>query len=99
MGNVAAIDIGSNAIRLVIGHLDPHGEVRILKKMREPVRLGKDVFASGEISAKTREKAVEAFHKFGEILRAHDVRHTKAVATSALREAKDRHSLDRKSVV
>ena len=87
---IAAIDIGSNAIRLVIGALDEHGDIRIIKKLREPVRLGKDVFAGREISSKTLEKAIEAFRKFRELLKDHDVHHTKAVATSALREAKDR---------
>lgn len=92
METIAAIDIGSNAIRLVIGELDDHGDIRILKKVREPVRLGKDVFAGGTISAKTREKALASFHKFKEILSSFGVHETKAVATSALREAKDRDS-------
>jgi exopolyphosphatase/guanosine-5'-triphosphate,3'-diphosphate pyrophosphatase len=87
---LAAIDIGSNAIRLVIGELDHHGDIRILKKVREPVRLGKDVFATGEISAKTREKATACFEKFRGLLKSHNVNRSRAVATSALREAKDR---------
>ena len=90
MDAIAAIDIGSNAIRMVIGALDDHGDIRILKKIREPVRLGKDVFSSGIISVKTREKAFIAFLKFQSLLKVHNVRHLKAVATSALREARDR---------
>jgi exopolyphosphatase / guanosine-5'-triphosphate,3'-diphosphate pyrophosphatase len=92
METLAAIDIGSNAIRLVIGEMDDHGDIRVLRKIREPVRLGKDVFAQGEISDKTRTKALEAFAKFRSILEEHGVRYAKAVATSALREAKDRES-------
>jgi exopolyphosphatase/guanosine-5'-triphosphate,3'-diphosphate pyrophosphatase len=92
LGTLAAIDIGSNAIRLVIGEMDSHGDIRILKKLREPVRLGKDVFASGQISSKTREKAIAAFRKFSDLLKSHGVAHSKAVATSALREARDRDS-------
>lgn len=92
MEMIAAIDIGSNAIRLVIGEMDRHGDIRILKKVREPVRLGKDVFAAGTISPKTREKAVESFTKFKELLKSHGVHHSKAIATSALREARDRDS-------
>lgn len=90
METIAAIDIGSNAIRLVIGELDRHGDIRILKKVREPVRLGKDVFADGAISAKTSDKAIASFLKFKELLAANDVHHSRAVATSALREAKNR---------
>ena len=68
LGTLAAIDIGSNAIRLVIGEMDTHGDIRVIKKMREPVRLGKDVFATGEISTKTREKAINALPDFPKIL-------------------------------
>ncbi|HVK61410.1 MAG TPA: hypothetical protein VM432_07665 [Bdellovibrionales bacterium] len=92
METLAAIDIGSNAIRLVLGTMDDYGDIRIIKKIREAVRLGKDVFADGEISPKTREKAVHAFAKFRDILKEHDVKHSKAIATSALREARDRDS-------
>lgn len=90
METIAAIDIGSNAIRLVIGEVDSHGDVRVLKKVREPVRLGKDAFSSGEISPKTRDKALDAFRKFSGILKDHGVERLRAVATSALREARDR---------
>ena len=84
---LAAIDIGSNAIRLVIADRDEHGEIRVLKKVREPVRLGADVFATGGISPKTREKALATFVKFRDLLALHKVERSKAVATSALREA------------
>ena len=84
---LAAIDIGSNAIRLVIADLDEHGEIRVLKKVREPVRLGADVFATGGISVKTREKALATVAKFQGLLAFHKVTRSKAVATSALREA------------
>ncbi len=91
MRNLAAIDIGSNAIRLVIGEVDQYGDVRILKKIREAVRLGKDAFSKdGEISEKTRSRAIATFVKFAELLKAHDVRAYKAVATSAIREAKNK---------
>ena len=92
---LAAIDVGSNAIRLVIGELDRHGDIKILKKVREPVRLGKDVFSGGDISSKTLEKAIESFKKFRDLMRDHGVVLTKAVATSALREARDRDSFIR----
>jgi exopolyphosphatase/guanosine-5'-triphosphate,3'-diphosphate pyrophosphatase len=92
MESIAAIDVGSNAIRLVIGALDNHGDIQILKKLREPVRLGEDVFADGVISSKTRQKAFAAFGKFRSLLKENGVHRYKAVATSALREAKDREA-------
>jgi exopolyphosphatase/guanosine-5'-triphosphate,3'-diphosphate pyrophosphatase len=88
--HIAAIDIGSNAIRLVLGEMTGHRDITLLKKVREPVRLGKDVFATGEISKKTAERAVETFKKFRGILKEADVHHVRAVATSALRETRNR---------
>jgi exopolyphosphatase/guanosine-5'-triphosphate,3'-diphosphate pyrophosphatase len=85
----AAIDVGSNAIRLVIGEQDSHGDVKVLKKLREPVRLGKDVFANGSISEKSREQIVRSFLKFREMIEAYEVNLTRAVATSAVRECRD----------
>ncbi|MGE0633091.1 MAG: hypothetical protein AB7O96_11820 [Pseudobdellovibrionaceae bacterium] len=88
--NIAAIDIGSNAIRLVIGAVEKPARLRMLKKFREPVRLGHDVFLDGEISEKTEEKALRAFGKFKEVMKKYEVRSCKAVATSACREAKNK---------
>jgi exopolyphosphatase/guanosine-5'-triphosphate,3'-diphosphate pyrophosphatase len=90
MSQIAAIDIGSNAIRLVIGDLDLHGEVHITKKFREPVRLGHDVFSTGILSKKTIALAVESFSRFRRIIEQSNVTHMRAIATSALREAKNR---------
>lgn len=90
---IAAIDVGSNAIRLVIGELDRYGDIKILKKVREPVRLGQDVFATGQISPKAREKAIGAFRKFQKLMQDHGVTRAKAVATSAVRESGDRDLL------
>ncbi len=90
MGTIAAIDIGSNAIRLIIGQLDSDGEIKIVRKVREPVRLGADVFSKGELSKATKAKAIDAFQKFRSILNDAGVQHFKAVATSAMREAADR---------
>ena len=90
MERLAAVDIGSNAIRLVIGQIDDHGDISVLKKFREPVRLGQDVFAGGLITAKTREKAIGAFLRFRNRIKEGQIKRVRAVATSALREAKNR---------
>src|ERR1700709_427287 len=90
METLAAIDIGSNAMRLVIGSVDDHGDIKSVKKIREPVRLGQDVFASGEISKKTIARAIESLSKFRDIMQRFEVKRVRAVATSALREATNR---------
>lgn len=94
---LGAIDVGSNAIRLVIGSVLTTGSnrtrsVEVLKKVREPVRLGQDAFAKGEITPKTAARALETFHKFRQILDDHGIEHLRAVATSALRDVKNRDS-------
>jgi exopolyphosphatase/guanosine-5'-triphosphate,3'-diphosphate pyrophosphatase len=62
----------------------------LLKKFRAPVRLGRDVFLNGEISEKTLQEASEAFAKFADTNRKFQVKRCRAVATSAVREAKNR---------
>lgn len=85
----SAIDIGSNAIRMIVGELDGD-EIKIIKKLRAPVRLGKDVFMNGEISEKVLSEAKEAFHRFAKTNRDLKVSRCRAVATSAVREAKNK---------
>lgn len=88
MENIAAIDIGSNAIRLVIGEYDSDNRsLRLVRKIREPVRLGKDVFSTGTISEKTFREAINVFTQFRNLIEAYSVKSIRAVATSALREA------------
>lgn len=87
---VSAIDIGSNAIRMMIAELDGvHGQLKIIKKFRAPVRLGHDVFTSGTISEHTMDQALSTFHQFSESNKKFGVTKCRAVATSACREAKN----------
>ncbi len=90
MPTLCAIDVGSNAMRLAIGFLDHNRKLHVVEDLREPVRLGQDVFTKGSISKETTRRAVEAFLKFREVIEQHQVVKTKAVATSAVREARNR---------
>jgi exopolyphosphatase/guanosine-5'-triphosphate,3'-diphosphate pyrophosphatase len=87
MPTIAAIDVGTNAMRLVIGSVNRDHRIELLENIREPVRLGKDVFAKGSIAEETTERAIEAFQKFKRLIDKYGVEHIKAVATSATREA------------
>ena len=87
MPTIAAIDVGTNAMRLAIGSINEDHRIELLENIREPVRLGKDVFAGGTISEETTERAIEAFQKFRRLIDKYGVEHLKAVATSATREA------------
>jgi exopolyphosphatase/guanosine-5'-triphosphate,3'-diphosphate pyrophosphatase len=87
---LAAIDVGSNALRLTIGDVDNQQHVTALENFREPVRLGQDVFVNGVISEATMDQAVAAFEKFRRAIDLRGAGWTKAVATSAVREALNR---------
>ena len=90
MNTLAAIDIGSNAIRLLISSLEPDSEGKKLRKvafLRVPIRLGEDVFDGGTIGAAKEACLNEAMRGFSHIMRAFEVRKYQAYATSAMREA------------
>ncbi|MCG3147794.1 MAG: Exopolyphosphatase [Verrucomicrobiae bacterium] len=90
---IAAIDAGSNALRLAIATVDENHHPHVVCNVREPVRLGADVFATGVITPVTLNRAVTAFRKFRNLMREHHVESFHAVATSALREARNRQAV------
>ncbi len=86
----AAIDIGSNAIRLLINDIDQNASTTEFKKtafLRVPIRLGEDVFGEGKISEKKRQRLEDALTGFIHIMRAYGVSKYRACATSAMRDA------------
>ncbi len=93
MEKLAAIDIGSNAIRFCIAHLDKEGILSIEQKQRIPLRLGTESFQQGHFSDETIEFAGEVFRGFRETLNKEGVYEVAAVATSAFRCADNSHLL------
>jgi exopolyphosphatase/guanosine-5'-triphosphate,3'-diphosphate pyrophosphatase len=85
----AAIDIGSNALRLVVVEADSATTVKPVAATRAPVRLGKDVFVSGRLAPAALSAACESLRKFRELMDEHKVDRYRAVATSAVREAEN----------
>lgn len=87
----AAIDIGSNAVRLLISNIiEQKGEPVIFKKnslVRVPIRLGADVFLNGEISEYNQQRMLDTMQAFSLLIKSHGVARYKACATSAMREA------------
>jgi len=90
MPTLCAIDVGSNAMRLAIGFMDHNRKLHVVEDLREPVRLGLDVFTKGSISKETTRRSIEAFKRFKELIEQHHVLKVRAVATSALRESQNR---------
>lgn len=90
MTRVAAIDAGSNAIRFVVADFDGPLSYTIVHKVREPIRLGHNVFTRGGLDEDTMDLAVAAFRLFRRHMDALGVERFRAVATSATREAVNR---------
>ena len=88
---LAAIDIGSNAARLLISDVIPGPQAmpEFIKValIRVPLRLGFDVFDKGEISAAKVEKIIKTIKSYKLLLDIYEVKHLKACATSAMRDA------------
>ncbi len=93
MQRIAAIDAGSNAMRLIVGDINDSWNISLLENVRLPVRLGTDVFSTGVIQEQTMQQAVEAFLHFRRVADAFGVGRIRAVATSAMREAQNRDIL------
>lgn len=89
----AAVDIGSNAIRLLITTvIEKEGFPTQFKKtslVRLPIRLGADVFLKGSISSRNYKRLLDAMHAYSLIIKTHNVVAFRACATSAMREAKN----------
>lgn len=90
--NYAAIDIGSNAVRLLIKHLEETKEgVKFSKVLllRVPLRLGFDVFSKNKISDKRAKNMLRLMKAYSHLMKIYDVKDYRACATSAMRDSKN----------
>jgi len=84
---VAAVDIGSNGIRMAIAHVEADGRIEVLERTQRSVHLGQETFVTGRISTRTMNAALLILSDFRRILDPYRIRRVRAVATSAIREA------------
>ena len=92
MRKIAAIDIGSNAVRMLICYVFPSGDEYVFQKnsyLRLPIRLGEDSFKNGIISNEKISLLTNAILSFKYIMKVHGVKDYKIYATSALRESRN----------
>ena len=93
----AAIDIGSNAVRMLIANVinDKNGNVYFQKNsiLRVPIRLGSDTFTLGDISKKNIDRLLNAVKAFNLLIKVNEVIDFNVYATSALREAKNKNDV------
>jgi len=83
----AAIDVGSNALRMVIAEVSPDGRIEIVERLQRAVRLGQDTFRRGRLGGQAMRAAIAVFRDYKQLLDLYRVEWIRAVATSAVREA------------
>jgi exopolyphosphatase/guanosine-5'-triphosphate,3'-diphosphate pyrophosphatase len=86
---LAAIDIGSNSVRLLVAEALRGGNYRILDEEREPTRLGRSVSANGQLDDESMERTLAALRTFKEIAAGYQVTSLRTIATCAVREARN----------
>lgn len=99
MFKLAAIDIGSNAVRCQISSVLEYNDHVTFKKVeyiRYPMRLGEDVFDTGNISKEKQEKFIKFLHALKLLIEVHEVKAYQICATSAMRSAKNAPEIIRK---
>ena len=92
MTRVAAIDCGTNSIRLLIADVSRRGPLVDVVRQMEVVRLGQGVDRTGMLDPAALERTLDAVRRYAQTCRDHGVEVTRFVATSATRDAGNRHA-------
>src|SRR5688572_11119648 len=86
---IAAIDLGSNSLHMVIADTDQKGAFRVMGREKEMVRLGSRSLARGRLSAAAMKRAIDVLRKYRKLAESAGADKVLAVATSAVREARN----------
>ena len=86
---LAAIDIGSNSVRLLVAEALRGGTYRILDEEREPTRLGRSVSEKGQLDDESMERTITALRTFKQIAAGYQATSLRTIATCAVREARN----------
>jgi len=86
---LAAIDIGSNSVRLLVAEALRGGAYRILDEEREPTRLGRSVSEKGQLDDESMERTIAALRTFKQIAAGYQASSLRTIATCAVREARN----------
>jgi len=84
---LAAVDIGTNSVRLVVAEIQPDGTYRVLDEDREMTRLGRGLAETGKLATETMEHSLQTLGRMKAIVEGFGVQDLRAIATSAVREA------------
>src|SRR3989442_8916405 len=86
---LAAIDVGRNSVDVVVAEVSTDGRVEVVDRVKEMVRLGRHTFTTGRLPPAAMDLAVGAVKTFARLAHARRVVRMRAVATSAVREARN----------
>ncbi|HSV13517.1 MAG TPA: Ppx/GppA phosphatase family protein [Tepidisphaeraceae bacterium] len=86
---IAAIDVGSNSLHMIIAQVDPDGAITTLWRMKEMVGLGRISFPARRLSGEAMERAIATLRRFHEAAHRRQCEKILTVATSAVREAQN----------
>lgn len=92
---IGAIDVGTNAVRLKLDRILPDGTLENIHSERVAIRLGEGLFTSGTIKGEVEDRLVATLRRYAALVRRYRAR-TRAVGTSALRDAKNRAEIIRR---
>ena len=84
---VAAVDVGANALRMVIAEVFSDGRIEVLEQLQRAVRLGQDTFRRGRLGGESMRAAIGVLRDYRQLLDLYKVEKIRAVATTAVREA------------
>jgi exopolyphosphatase / guanosine-5'-triphosphate,3'-diphosphate pyrophosphatase len=100
MPRYAAVDIGSNSVRMQVAETSPGAPTKILAADRQVTRLGASVFQSGRIAPEAMQFVTDLLARMAQVYRKQEVIAVRAVATSAVRDASNQHEfIERASAV
>jgi exopolyphosphatase/guanosine-5'-triphosphate,3'-diphosphate pyrophosphatase len=85
---IAGVDLGSNSFHMIVGELR-HGQLAIIDRIKETVRLAEGLSAKGDLSADARQRALDCLSRFGERLRDMRAGSVRAAGTSTIRRARE----------
>ena len=85
---IAAVDLGSNSFHMIVGELR-HGQLVIIDRIRETVRLAEGLSDDGDLSPDARDRAIDCLSRFGERLRDMRAGSVRAAGTSTIRRARE----------
>src|SRR6266853_808953 len=87
---LGAIDLGSNSVHMIVADVGRDGHLEVVDRVKEMVRLGRRSFTTGRLTTESMDLAVRALVNFKRLVRVRRVERLRAVATSAVREARNR---------